>query len=166
MSTSAGHVKLHRKLLIHPLTLQLPAAWFRIWIVILLRASWKGSKWFDGTQQVDVPAGSFVTSLKNLAKASGATIRQVRSALDHFEMTQMVTKSVTYHHTRINVVNWALYQDQRESEGKAEGTIEGISMASRGHFDGNSIRNTRRELSSTGVEEPIPANAKMPDWGV
>lgn len=162
----AGHVKLHRSLLVHPLTLQLPAAWFRIWVVILLRASWKGSKWWDGAQQVDVPAGSFITSLKNLGKASGATIRQVRSALDHFEMTQMVTKSVTYHHTKITIVNWALYQDQRESEGKAEGTIEGISMSSRGHLDGNSRRSIRTEVSPTGVEERIPANAKMPDWGV
>jgi hypothetical protein len=158
-----GHIKLHRELLKHPLTLQLPAAWFRIWVVILLRASWKGSRWWDGSKEIDIPAGSFVTSLSQLGKASGASIRQIRSFLNYAEMTQMVTRSVTYHHTMITVTNWRTYQDSRLGDDTPRDTIEVIPRASRGQ---QYKKEERIKEESSVVEEPVPTNAKLPDWSV
>jgi hypothetical protein len=164
--SAVGHIKLHRALLQHALTLQLPAAWFRIWIVILMRASWQGSTWWDGAQEIPVPRGSFVTSFEKLAKATGASQKQVRSAIQYFERAGMVTRTVTYRHSLVSVTNWALYQDKPEVEGKLEGKPEGIVRATSGQPEGNSIRsirNIRKEIPAT--EESIPANAKLPDWG-
>jgi hypothetical protein len=164
--SAGGHIKLHRSLLQHPLTLQLPAAWFRIWVVILLRASWKGSRWWDGTKEVDVQAGSFVTSLKNLAKASGASIQQTRSALKYFETTRMVTLATTYHHSKITVVNWDTYQNSTAADNTPDNTNGNISITSRQHPDNNSRRRFKKEERiSTVLEERIPANVTLPDWG-
>lgn len=166
MSANGGHIKLYRSLLQHPLTLQLPAAWFRIWVVVLLRASWKGSRWWDGTKEVDVPAGSFVTSLKNLAKASGATVQQVRGALEYFEATQLATRATTNHHTKITVINWDAYQSCPATDNTPENTIGNISTTSQQQVNNNSRRISSKEVSSTVLEETIPENVKLPDWGV
>jgi hypothetical protein len=161
---SGGHIKLHRSLLLHPLTHQLPAEWFRVWVVVLLRASWKGSRWWDGTKEIDILAGSFVTSLKNLAKASGATIQQVRGALNYFETTRMVTRETTNHHTKVIVTNWETYQGSRTPDNTPDNTTGNISTTSQQQVNNNSRRSLRTEVSSTDVDELIPANAKMPDW--
>jgi hypothetical protein len=166
MSASTGYIKLHRSLLQHPLILQLPAAWFRIWLVILFRASWKSSSWWDGIKEVDVPAGAFVTSLKNLAKASGATEQQVRGALKYFDATQMVTRATTNHHTKITVINWDVYQTSAETDNSPPNAIRNISTPSQRQVNNNSIRISSREVSSTVLEEPIPENVKLQDWGV
>ncbi len=57
-----GWVRIHRGLLKHPLMVQLPAEWFRVWIFILLRANFQPTTWWDGRREVSLPAGSFITS--------------------------------------------------------------------------------------------------------
>ena len=71
---------LFRKLLDHPLMNQLPAAWFRVFVVILLKANWKPGTWWDGRQEITIPAGSMVTSIEKLSKLAGASKRQTRGA--------------------------------------------------------------------------------------
>src|SRR5690348_2042344 len=89
MPERTGWIRLHRSLLDHPLMEQLPAAWLRIWVAILLNANWKPGVWWNGKKEISIPAGSFVVSLDKLASKSGSGVQQVRSALDYFEATRM-----------------------------------------------------------------------------
>jgi hypothetical protein len=81
VSVNGGYVRLYRSLLEHPLVTQLPAAWFRIFVVILLRVNWRPGVWWDGSRNVDVPAGSMITSVDKLGRLSRATTKQTRGAL-------------------------------------------------------------------------------------
>ncbi len=105
-----GFVVIPRTLLDHPLVAQLPAAWFRIWIVVLLSANWRETTWWDGDRNVALTPGSFVTLLEKLAVASGSSIRQVRSALDYFEKAKLMTRQTLYRHSIITVLDWGAYQ--------------------------------------------------------
>jgi len=88
-------------------------------------------------------------------------MRQVRGALNHFETTRMLTRSVTYHHTMLTVLNWSTYQDCMATDDKLNDTRDDISRASRGQQYKKVIR---KEEASTGIEERIPENAKVPEW--
>ena len=54
-----------------------------LFLHILLKANWKDGRF----QGIEVPRGSFVTSLQNLAAETGLTVRNVRTALKHLENT-------------------------------------------------------------------------------
>lgn len=77
-----------------------------LFIHCLLKANWKDGK-FEG---VDVPRGSFVTSLPNLAKELGLTIQGVRTALKHLILTGELTVKTTNKFRVITIKNYELYQ--------------------------------------------------------
>src|SRR5436309_2912166 len=82
---SGGYVLLYRKLLEHPLVHQLSAAWFRVFIVILLKVNWKPGVWWDGTKEVIIPAGSLITSVDKLRRISRVSVKQVRGCLAYLK---------------------------------------------------------------------------------
>lgn len=73
----------------------------------ILRANWKDHD-FRGMK---IQRGQFVTSLSNLAKETGLTIRQTRTALSHLESTGELTNLSTPNFRIITVNNYDLYQD-------------------------------------------------------
>ena len=76
MNGAGGYVKLHRSLLDHPLVTQLPAAWLRVYVVLLMKVNWKPGVWWNGTQNIEIPAGSMVSSVEKLSRMSGASTKQ------------------------------------------------------------------------------------------
>jgi len=71
-----------------------------LFIHFLLKANWKENKFMG----VEIPRGSFVTSLTNIAEETGLTIRQARTAIDHLILTGELT-STNYNKFRIITVN-------------------------------------------------------------
>lgn len=87
----------------------------------ILRASWKENEWHGRKIQ----RGQFVTSLSSLAKETGLTIRQTRTALSRLESTGELTNLSTPNFRIITVNNYALYQEvtkrttnKRQTNGK------------------------------------------------
>ena len=116
-----GYIYLHRKLLDNPLFKDKPAAWFKIWIFILLRANWRESTFRPRQgESIAVPAGSLVTSLEKLGTHAALTKEHARRCLDYLERTHAVTLRRTHHWTMITVVNWAAYQQSDGEEHHAE----------------------------------------------
>lgn len=79
---------------------------FRLFTYCLLKANWKDSKF----QGVDVPRGSFVTSVTNLANNTNLSVRQIRTAISHLKATGEVTVK---RHAKFSVVivnNYNRYQ--------------------------------------------------------
>jgi hypothetical protein len=61
-----GYIRLHRKLLEHPLFKDKPVAWLKIWLYILMRANWRESEFHPRQgESIVVPAGSLIHRLKN-----------------------------------------------------------------------------------------------------
>ena len=72
----------------------------------LLKANWKDGSWHGHKYK----RGQFITSLKSLAKETGLTIQQVRTALDHLKSTGELTSTEYPKFRIITVVSYDSFQ--------------------------------------------------------
>lgn len=99
-----GHIKLDRRIL--------EWEWYsdintcRLFIHLLLKANWKDGR-FQGTE---VPRGSLVTSYNSLAKQTGLSVQNVRTAIKHLILTGEITSKQQAKFTVITVKNYDKYQ--------------------------------------------------------
>ena len=99
-----GHIKIDRKIL--------EWEWYsdintcRLFIHLLLKANWKDGR-FHGTE---VPRGSLVTSYNSLAKQTGLSVQNVRTAIKHLILTGEITSKQQAKFTVITVKNYDKYQ--------------------------------------------------------
>lgn len=107
-----GFIKIHRKML--------DWEWytdqntFCVFLHCLFKANWKDGR-FRG---IEVPRGSFITSLQSLSEELNMSVRSVRTALEHLKSTGELT-SKTYPHWRmITVVKYNDYQDDDRQSGR------------------------------------------------
>ena len=148
-----------------------------LFLHILLKANWKPGRF----QGIEIPRGSFVTSLQNLAVETGLTIRNVRTALKHLENTGEVTSNRHAKFSVITIKNYDKYQSSdnqvtvnRQSsdnqvttieEGKKERKEE-YNKSPKGDYESgipeNSIYATIRELYNS-VCGSYPRLVKMSD---
>ena len=105
MSLDNGYVKLWRSMLTwewhdDPNTVT-------VYLHLILLASINKSTWHG----IEIPRGSLVSSYAKIAKQTGLTIRQARSALAHLEMTGEVTRLSYPKFTVITLNNYDKFQD-------------------------------------------------------
>ena len=80
-----GFIVLHRKLL--------EWEWFAdpktlvVWIYLLFRANWKPNRW----KGIEIGRGETLETIAGIARATGLSVRSVRTALDHLKSTNEVT---------------------------------------------------------------------------
>lgn len=80
-----GYIKLWRKVDKNPVWTQLAPAVYKVFTGCLLRANWKEMKIYNGSEQVTVSRGAFLTSLQDLATYCNVTRDQARGAINHLE---------------------------------------------------------------------------------
>ncbi|MCD8208517.1 MAG: hypothetical protein LUD72_11310 [Bacteroidales bacterium] len=94
--------------------------WFKnpntlaVFVYCLLRANWKDGR-FEG---IEVPRGSFVTSVAKLAKEVGISTQSARTALNHLKSTNELTITSTPKFSVITVNNYNRYQDANKQSNK------------------------------------------------
>ncbi len=129
-ASGKGYIRLHRKLLEHPLFKDKPAAWLKIWLYILMRANWRESEFRPRQGEcIVVPAGSLITSLEKLGTHAALSKEHARRCLEYLERTHSVTLQRTHHWTMITVANWAVYQQSDDDAHHTEHHIEHHSEA-------------------------------------
>jgi len=107
-----GYIKLHRKIL--------NWEWYedstvlRTFLHILLNANHREKEW----RGITVQSGEMITSLNHLAKETGMTLQQTRTALKKLEATNEITRKTTNKYTTIKVLNWRLYQIEETENNK------------------------------------------------
>lgn len=106
--TDLGWVKLHRSLLEWEWYDDIPTK--LVFIHLLLTANYKASKY----RGVDVPAGSVVTGRMELAKATGLTENQIRTAITKLKNTSEITSNAYAKFSVISITNWSVYQDDNQ----------------------------------------------------
>lgn len=99
---------------------------FKIFIHCLLKANHKKAKW----RGILIERGCFISSYSNLAKETGLTVRQVRTALNHLQMTGEVTKSKKSKYTLFKVSNYSRYQTSDKVTAK-QNDKQGDKLATR-----------------------------------
>ena len=104
----SGWIKVHRKMT--------EWEWYqdsntcRLFLHLLLTVNRKPGKW----RGVDVPIGAKITSREKLAKETGLSQQQIRTALNKLESTSEITKSTTSTYTLIQLTNYEKYQDTNQ----------------------------------------------------
>jgi DNA replication protein DnaD len=90
----------------------------KLFLHCLLMANWKPGRW----RGISYKRGQFFTSIGNLAKETGLSVREVRTALEHLESTNEVTSKTTNRYTLITVVSFDKYQGERQAERQTNDT--------------------------------------------
>lgn len=115
-----GWVKIYRSILDKPIWFQSTPEQKTILITLLLMANHKEKEWeWNGKRFKAIP-GQLVTSLNNIVKncGKGISIQNVRTALDRFKKYEFLTYESTKTGRLINIVNWGIYQEQKEETNK------------------------------------------------
>lgn len=98
-----GYVKLHRQLL--------EWEWWddpqmvHVWIYFLLKANYQDSKWHG----IDIPRGSFVTSIDTISKDTHLSVREIRTCLNKLKTTGEVTIKATNRYSVITICKYDIY---------------------------------------------------------
>ena len=141
------HIKLFRKLL--------NWEWYTdintktLFIHCLLKANWKAGSWHG----YKYDRGQFITSLPTLARETGLTERQVRTALKHLKATGEVTD---WHDNKIRIItvlSYNKYQDKRQANGQSDDSqTTGKRQASDSRY--KNIKNNKEGEEGGGYTTP------------
>jgi hypothetical protein len=113
LTRQGGWVKIHRKLLSHPVWRGTDAM-ARLAITLIVMANRLPGKTWDGCGQLDIPAGSFFTSLGKLSEAANVTKDQTRTSLKNFKKLDFSTHQRTGQGLLVTVHNYERYQIKQD----------------------------------------------------
>ena len=116
-----GWIKLHREFLEWEWYDHAPTKLF--FLHCLLKANHTEKEW-RGTV---IQRGEFITSLKNLCKETGFSVKQIRTILGKLKGKELAIKTSSQH-TVIQVVKYDQYQS-KANEGQANGQSKGYQRA-------------------------------------
>lgn len=118
MNTSQGWIKLHRRLLRHPLWEFSTAEQKVLLVTLLMLANHAENTWHWNGQAFHCKPGQLITSLNSLADkcGSGVSRRKVQTALRFFENCGFLVKRTSRHNTLITICNWESYQNVPEGD--------------------------------------------------
>lgn len=102
-----GFIKLHRKILEWEWAND-PAT-FCLFAHLLLKANFENKKW----RGVEIRRGELITGRSELAKTTGLSEQQVRTALERLKSTSEITIKTTNRFSIINLTNYGLYQENQ-----------------------------------------------------
>ena len=124
----------------------------------LLKANWKGGSWHGH----EYKRGQFITSLPSLAKETGLTIRQVRTALEHLKSTGEVTDKKYPKFRIITVVSYDLFQStDRQNDRKTTGNRQAKRQSSDSQATAD-IRTYKNIKEDKKIEPALPP--EKTDW--
>lgn len=80
---------------------------FVVFLYLLLRANWKPNRW----KGIEIDRGQTLETIAGISKATGLSVRSVRTALEHLKSTNEVTTKSTGYGTLISITQYSKYQD-------------------------------------------------------
>tara|TARA_R110000796_G_scaffold31963_2_gene84199 strand:+ start:59 stop:748 length:690 start_codon:yes stop_codon:yes gene_type:complete len=107
ITIDSGFIKLQRKILDWEWYDDIPTK--TLFIHILLKANFLDKTW----RGVSIKRGEFLTGRKELAKETGLSEQQIKTALNKLKSTQEITIKVTNKFSIIKVENYYSYQDKK-----------------------------------------------------
>lgn len=138
-----GYILIHRKLL--------DWEWYssindtRLFIHCLLKANWKDGR-FKG---YEVPRGSFITSVSNLAEETGLTIQQVKTSINHLKLTNEITIETNHQFSIITIKKYNDYQLEQQTK---QQTIN-KRLTNEQQTSNNNRININKEIKEINIEK-------------
>ena len=124
----------------------------------LLKANWKDGSWHG----YEYKRGQFITSLPSLAKETGLSIRQVRTALDHLKSTGEVTVKNYPKFRIITVVSYDSFQgSDRQNDRKTTSNRQAKRQSSDSQATAD-IRTYKNIKEDKKIEPALPP--EKTDW--
>lgn len=115
--TKKGWIKLFRKIQDHAFWKRKPFSPGQAMIDLLLRATHQPIDKAVGFQTIHLEPGEFFTSLRNLAKDWGWSLKRVRNFLNALKNENFVTARGTEKGTTFHLINWHTYQESGHTKG-------------------------------------------------
>ena len=141
MLEKKGWVCLHRKFLDWEWYTEVSVA--HLFLYCILRANYTDTEW----RGIKIKKGAFVTSYPNLAKSTGLTVRQCRTALNKLKSTGEVTHKTTSRYSIITVNNWDMYQqDDTQPDRQATGKRQASDRQTTTDNNINNINNNNNSF--------------------
>ena len=113
MNTHNGWIKLHRCLLDDAVCQK--SAYFRLWVVLLLRAAHKEHEFIFNNQIHTLYPGQLITGRKKLSQQTGIPGTTIVRILKCFENGQRIKVKTTTKYSLITIINWEKYQSEASS---------------------------------------------------
>ncbi len=114
---------------------------FYLWCRLLLKAEPKRRRW----NGIVIERGQILTTIRDLAKESNLSVRQVRTILERLKATQETTHSTTHRYTIITICNYDRYNSDEEGERHSERHSQ--------RHSGDTVATHSETPISTAVEE-------------
>ena len=137
----------------------------KLFLHCLLMANWQPGRW----RGISYKKGQFFTSISNLSKETGLTVREVRTALDHLKATNEVTSKTTNRYTLITVVSFEKYQGEQQANQQANQHAEqqtSNKQATNKQQQNKNNKNNKKEKNNKEIEaSPQPFKSKYNEDG-
>lgn len=134
-----GWVKVYRSLKTH--WIWQDDKYFKIWIDFLMRANHQENTILIDSNLVIVKRGSFITSLKKLAKEYKCSIGRIRHFLKILEIDGMIEPITTHKYTQLTICNYEGYQDGQHTE--RNGNETGMKRERHGNETNKNVKNDK-----------------------
>lgn len=148
----SGYFKLYRELLNKPIWLNSSNEQRVILITLLAMANWKETEWDYYGEKIKLNPGQFIASapaIKERCNSSEITIMKIRTALERFEKLDFLTVSLTGKSTKsgklITIVNWRLYQSNKEEDNRQNNRQNNKEITDRQPTDNRHIKEEGKE---------------------
>jgi hypothetical protein len=140
-----GYIALYRSFTRHDLFLRKPAAWCRIWLYMLCRANRIERTIDTDSGPVKLPVGSFLGSIRTIARDCATTSKVVRCCTHWLEKNEMAAQSAAQRFTVYHVVNFDFYQTGKQNRAQ-QGARSGHNEGTIGAQTGQQTRGKREEV--------------------
>lgn len=104
MSYTGGHIKLYRQMIDWEWFTDPKTAHF--WVYLLLRANWRDGR-FKG---MEIKRGQLLMSLQDMAKETGLSVQNVRTAINRLKSTRQLTCQPTRYGMLVSIVKYDNFQ--------------------------------------------------------
>jgi len=128
-----------------------------LFIHCLLKANYIDKKWHG----IEIKRGTFITTIRGLAKETGLTPMQVRTALTKLKTTHEITQSSNANYTVISINNYNTYQTSN--------TLDNKPVTHQQHTDNTPITHTIEDIEvvedielSKDKAKPKPRQSTLP----
>ncbi len=169
-----GWIKIHRRLMDHPLWKGEKFTKGQAWVDILLRVNHEENEVVIGNQIVVVKPGQTLWSMLKMADRWGWSRKRVNNFLNGLQKRKMVTTERTTKYTIVTVVNWDVHQieeQQKVQHKEHQRNIKGTSKEHQKNINKNDKNDKndknkknkadfKNELDNLFVEEQVSRELK------
>lgn len=108
-----GWIKLHRKILDHPIVFKDPDH-FAVWMYLLLNATHTNYDVVFKNKRITLNPGQLITGRKSIARQTKVNESKVQRILKTFEIEQQIEQQTSNSNRLVSILNWGSYQNNEQ----------------------------------------------------